>query len=61
MSEQRKTQTMTDTQLANAMIDVLHRRKGFDWWWENCDAEARASIKREIGREVRRLARKVDA
>lgn len=43
-------------QLANAAIAVLSDRKGFDWWWDDLDADIRREIKVELGKALEKAA-----
>jgi hypothetical protein len=40
--------------IANAVLDVLHGRKGFDWWWDDIASPDRRNIKLAIAKAVRK-------
>jgi hypothetical protein len=41
--------------LTEALLDVLHKRKGFDWWWDEIGADNRAAIKRQMRAAAKRV------
>lgn len=47
----------TDKALVDAMLGVLHSRKGFDWWWDGIGSENRAAIKRKMRAAAKRVLR----
>jgi hypothetical protein len=43
-----------DKQIVDALLHVLHDRKGFEWWWDEIGARNRAEIKRKMRQETRK-------
>ena len=42
-----------DVDIVDAVLDVLHSRKGFDWWWDEIGSANHAEIKEKARAKVR--------